>query len=461
VTTHNHLKQAASFRDPNGFIFSREETIYRQVNIAYQGNFDFLIESGLYNQLVKEGLLIPHRETNAPPLDPENSYKILIPEKIEFISYPYEWSFNQLKDAALTTLSIQKKALEFGMSLKDSSGYNIQFHHGRPILIDTLSFEIYPEGKPWVSYRQFCQHFLAPLSLMAYQDIRLGNLLKSFIDGIPLDLTSRMLPFRSRLAPSLLIHIHLHASGQKRYAGEKLDTTQRFNKTSLLGLIDSLETGIKQLKWSVNKTGWSNYYQDEQSYTAEGLAHKQQLVSEFISQVKPGIVWDLGANTGLFSRLASESGAFTLAFDFDPAVVDRNYQEVVSRKETHLLPLLQDLTNPSPAIGWQNRERDSLKDRANADLVMALALIHHLIIGNNVPLESLVGFFQTLSKWLIIEFVPKSDPQVRRLLVAREDIFESYTQDEFERRFQEQFIIHRSEPIRDSSRRLYFMEIRS
>jgi hypothetical protein len=461
VTTENHLKQAASFRDPNGFIFTRGGIIYRQVNISYRRNYDHLIGSGLYDQLINDGLLIPHQEVDTAPLQPEIAYKILIPEKIEIISYPYEWSFNQLKDAALTTLRIQKNALDFGMSLKDSSGYNIQFHKGHPVLIDSLSFEIYPEGKPWVAYRQFCQHFLAPLSLMAYKDIRLGNLLIGFIDGIPLDLTSRMLPFSSRLVPSLLIHIHMHASSQKRYAGEKIESTKGFNKTSLLGLIDSLETGIRRLRWSDNKTGWSNYYQDEQSYTEVGLAHKQQLVQEFISQIKPQSVWDLGANTGLYSRIASDSGAFTVAFDFDPAVVDRNYSEVVKRKETHLLPLLQDLTNPSPAIGWQNHERNSLIDRANAELVMALALIHHLIISNNVPLGSLATFFHSLSKWLIIEFIPKSDSQVQRLLAAREDIFEEYTREGFEKSFQKQFIIHRSEPIHDSSRILYLMESRS
>ena len=191
-------KIAGSFRDPSGFLFHLNGLIYRQINIEYKKNYIHLMKSGLYEALMDTKLLIPHEEVNIGSLASDNAYKIIKPEQVLFISYPYEWCFSQLKDAALTTLKIQKKSLNFGMSLKDCSAYNIQFRKGKPILIDTLSFEEYREGKPWIAYRQFCQHFLAPLALMSYKDIRLNQLLRIYIDGIPLDLAIHLLPFRTR-----------------------------------------------------------------------------------------------------------------------------------------------------------------------------------------------------------------------------------------------------------------------
>ena len=462
----------ASFRDPSGFLFTRAGILYRQVNQAYRENYDLLMTSGLYQNLVEAGLLVPHEEVSVPADEAEQAYKVLRPERIRFISYPYEWSFSQLKDAALATLAVQKRALGFGMSLKDASAYNIQFYRGCPALIDSLSFEAYREGEPWVAYRQFCQHFLAPLSLMSYRDVRLGQLMRVYIDGIPLDLASRLLPARTRLAPPLLLHIHVHASAQKRYAGgpagkppgqspSRPDTAGRkMNRVAFLGLIDSLETGIRKLRWSPEGTEWGDYYVDT-NYTPAGLEQKKEIVQKFIDQAQPAEVWDLGANTGLFSRLASDRGILTVAFDVDPAAVEKNYRDCVARGEKNVLPLLLDLTNPSPSAGWHNRERMSLLERGPASMVLALALVHHLAISNNVPLDRLAAFFADLGDWLAIEFVPKSDSQVQRLLATRLDIFPGYTQENFERVFAERFVIHEREAIPDSQRRLYLMEKRA
>jgi hypothetical protein len=240
----------ASFRDPSGFLFVRESSLFRQVNITYKENYDHLMTSGLYRALVDAELLIPHDEIDVEPAKPDKAYKIIKPELIEFISYPYEWCFSQLKDAALTTLKVHKKAFDFGMSLKDCSAYNIQFRKGKPIFIDTLSFEKYHEGQPWVAYRQFCQHFLAPLALMSHRDIRLNQLLRVYIDGVPLDLASSLLPLSTRFSFSLLSHIHLHARSQKHYASRSVDTSRyKINRLSFLGLVDNLESAIKRLKW--------------------------------------------------------------------------------------------------------------------------------------------------------------------------------------------------------------------
>jgi ribosomal protein L11 methylase PrmA len=390
-----------------------------------------------------------------PPLSAE-IFRVIRPERVPFISYPYEWSFSQLKDAALTTLSIHKRALKYEMALKDASAYNIQFVNGKAALIDTLSFEKYKEGQPWIAYRQFCQHFLAPLALMAYCDVRLSQLMRVYIDGVPLDLASKLLPARTRLNFGLLTHIHLHASAGKRFAGESVGQA-KMSRNALVGLVESLEATVRKLFWKAAGTAWGNYYEIT-NYSDTAFEHKKQLVSEWVGRVKPNLLWDLGANTGVFSRLASASGAFTVAFDIDPAAVEQNYLRAKNDKAGNLLPLQLDLTNPSPALGWANRERASFGERGPADMVLALAVVHHLAITNNVPLPQLADFFAGMGKWLVIEFVPKSDSQVQKMMSAREDIFPNYTREGFEAAFGERFTIHESITVRESERQLYLME---
>jgi hypothetical protein len=455
----NSGQLAASFRDPSGFLFSRGGVLYRQVNRAYEQEYAQLMESGLYDKLVKVGLLIPHMEVEQPPEDGGAPYKIIQPERVPFISYPYEWSFGQLKDAALATLSIQRRALKAGMSLKDASAYNIQFVRGKPTLIDTLSFEVYKEGQPWIAYRQFCQHFLAPLALMALKDIRLNQLLRVYIDGVPLDLASQLLPWNTRFNFGLLTHIQLHAGAQKKYAGQEVKSrgAGTFGRQAMIGLIDSLDATVRKLNWKPGGTEWGNYY-DITNYSDAAFEHKKQLIDEWVKQVHPMLAWDLGANNGVFSRVASSNGSFVVSFDIDPAAVEQNYRHAKSEKDANLLPLLLDLTNPSPSLGWANREHDSFSSRGPANLVLALAVIHHLAISNNVPLPQLADFFAETGEWLVIEFVPKSDSQVQKLLASREDIFLTYTREGFEAAFQKRFTIHRAVNVHESERVLYLME---
>ena len=452
-------RQPASFRDPSGFLFKQKGILYRQINQSYRHDYDQLMTSGLYQDLVKRGWLVLHEEVSV--ID-DQAYKLIRPTQLAFISYPFEWSFSQLKDAALLTLKIQKRALRYDMSLKDSSAYNIQYdlNNGKPVLIDTLSFERYNQGQPWVAYRQFCQHFLAPLALMAYTDIRLSQLLRVYIDGLPLDLTSVLLPAKTRLNFGLLTHLHLHAKAQKRFAGYSLDAAKRnrqMSKTSLLGLIDSLMGTVEKLTWQPSNTDWGDYYNNT-NYSDNAMQHKDVLVADFMRGVAPNMVWDMGANTGRFSRIASQQAIPTVAFDIDPGAIEKNYLQIKAEKATHLLPLILDLTNPSAGMGWANQERHSLADRANADLILALALIHHLAISNNVPLDMIARYFGQLAPWLIVEFVPKTDSQVQRLLASRKDIFKAYTQEGFEGAFGREYHIRKEETIQGSERRLYLME---
>jgi len=451
----------SSFRDPSGFLFWHQNELYRQVNGAYKEHYDHLIASGLYRELQAEGMLIGHEERDLKLARSGAAYKIIRPALVPFISYPYEWCFSQLKDAALLTLAIQKTALEYGMSLKDASAYNVQFVSGRPLLIDTLSFEKYPAGRPWVAYRQFCQHFLAPLALMAYGDVRLNQLSRLHLDGVPLDLASSLLPDRTRFKFSLLSHIHLHARSQKRYADKPLKSKQRpMGRFALLALLNSLETAVKKLHWQPRGSEWAEYY-GHTNYSDQALEFKEKIVADFLERLQPRHVWDIGANTGVFSRLASVRGILTVALDIDAAAVEKNYRQCRRDNEKCLLPLVGDVTNPSPGIGWENRERLSLLQRGPVDTILALALVHHLAISNNLPLGKIAEFFSCLCRNLILEFIPKSDSQVQRLLATRDDIFPDYHAAGLEKEFQPYFTIERREAIAQSERILYIMRSRS
>jgi hypothetical protein len=449
----------SSFRDPSGFLFEQDGRLYRQVNRVYKDHYDLLLSSGLYRALTEQGLLVRHEEIDLPPTDPQPAYKIIKPQVVPFISYPYEWCFTQLKEAALATLRIQKTAFDLGMSLKDASAFNIQFVDGRPVLVDTLSFEKL-QLKPWVAYRQFCQHFLGPLLLVVYKDYGLSQLSRIFIDGPPLSLTSRLLPFRTRLRPSVASHVHLHALSQKVFSAKTVKVRERkIRPVSLAGLVESLESLVRRLKLPIKKTEWARYY-GETNYTPEGFERKKKIVEEFLDIMKPDTVWDLGANTGVFSRLASRRGIQTVAFDVDYIAVELNYRDCLDKNEKNLLPLVMDLTNPTPALGWENRERKSLLERGPADAVLALALLHHLAISNNLPFRRIAEFLSRACRWLVIEFVPKTDSQIRRLLATREDIFDHYTRADLEEQFNRFFLVERIAPVEGTERILYLMRNR-
>ncbi len=452
---------ASSFRDPSGFVFSRAGVLYRQVNRVFQDEFEAVTASGLYDELARQRLLIPHETVSLELAATADAVRVLQPEPVDFISYPYEWSFGQLRDAALLTLDIQERALVRGMTLRDASAYNIQFHGGRPVFIDTLSFEPRKEGAAWQAYRQFCEHFLVPLALMSAVDIQLGTLLRTALDGIPLELGQRLLGGRSWRRPGLLFHVRLHAMAQRRYRDRTPGTgaLRPVTAQTVLGLVRSLRGVVQGLTWSPGGTEWSDYTTDN-NYTDEASRSKRELVTSMLQGRGVRTVWDLGANTGEYSRAARALGPRVVAFDLDPAAVERNYRRVRAEGEAGILPLRMDLTNPSPALGWAHRERMSLEERGPADALLALALVHHLAIGHNLPLERIAGFFARLGRMLVIEFVPKSDSQVQRMLRSRADIFPSYTREGFEAAFQSSFRIEAVEPVAASERLMYLMVAR-
>lgn len=420
-----------------------------------------MVQSGVLAALQTSRLLIDHDPAPIElALDRDRAHAVIAPQPVDFISYPYEWSFGELKDAALLTLQAQALVTERGFTLRDASPYNVQFHKGRPILIDTLSFERAASGAPWLAYRQFCEQFLAPLALMANRDVRCGLMLRDFIDGIPLDLAATLLPGRTRLNLGLLSHLHLHARAQRGYAnraaGARSAAKRTMSPLQHRALVDSLRRTVEHLRWKPTGTEWADYV-SQTSYGDEATQAKDDLVRAAIAASVGAVVWDLGSNTGRFSQIAASLGRRVVAWDVDPAATERHYRAIRQGEIETILPLILDLANPSPGIGWAGVERKSLAQRSDADVVLALALVHHLAISRNIPLAMLAGFLADLAPALVIEFVPKDDPMVQRLLATREDVFPDYTIVGFRTAFGRHFEIDDERPIPGMTRTLFRM----
>jgi len=442
----------SSFRDNRAFLFRRDGQLYRAVHKTYKSDYELLHSSGLYQELTARNWLVPHHEISM--LAPADISLILKPELLPCITYPYEWSFSQLKQAALLTLKIADLALKHNMLLKDASGFNVGWKDGEPIFIDLPSFRALVPGEPWPAYRQFCSHFLAPLSLMAYVDLNLQKLLLSNIDGLPLDLASRLMPRRTWLNLNLLIHIHLHARAQKKYSGTEKKVEVSVSATTLRNLFHSLRLTVEKMRLPTVMTEWGDYY-SATNYTPEQFEQKKAAIAAWIEEVKPATVFDIGANDGTFSRLAGRRAALVVSADIDPVAIEKNFNFLAANKIKNIVPLLQDLAQPSPGLGWNLEERTPLRDRIQPDMGLALALVHHIVIGNNVPLKMFCRYLhQTAPAW-IVEFPAKDDSQVQRLLRNREDIFPDYTVQGFERAMEEFFTIKETRPIEGSHRTLY------
>ena len=425
--------------------------------------WDAFEASPLKQRLIDRRWLIRHEPVDLGLATTPGVHAVIRPERIECLSYPYEWTFGELRESALLTLDIQLEAMAAGWSLKDASAYNIQFRDARPIHIDSLSFEPLEDGAPWIAYRQFCEQFLAPLALVGRRDVRLADLLRVGPDGIPLDLASRLLPRRTWLDFGLLSHVHLHARSQVRHAANDDDgraaRQAHLPRARLEGLIRNLRSTVSGLDWNPGGTEWADYA-EHTSYGERAAADKDRLVDGFVREVPGPRVWDLGANTGRFSRIAADAGKRVVALDIDPAAAERHFRAVREAGRTDILPLVADIANPSPALGWAGRERRSLLERADADAILALALVHHLAITRNVPLPMILDLFADLAPWAIVEFVPKDDPMVRQLLATRRDVFADYDIDGFRAAAATRFEIVREAPIADSVRVLFLLRRR-
>ena len=412
------------------------------------------MRSGLYDRLTAQGMMIPHTEVTGIDMDADG-YKIIQPEPIPFISYPYEWCFRQLKDAALLTLMMVKTSMEYGMILKDATPYNIQFHRSKPVFIDTLSFERYEPSRPWTAYRQFCNMFLFPLYLEFYLRGNIQKVLSAYLDGIPADITSRMLPLKSGLNLGVWLHVHLQNKVTQNTKAK--NAKEAFSKKKLQNLIHHLETIILSFIGKRTRSQWSNYYQ-ETILGKEYLEVKEKIFRTLLEKAPAGSVLDLGANDGYFTRIIAGQSEQVVAIDNDQECINNLYREIKRSGSANILPLTIDIVNPSPAIGFNNKERAAFHDRIKTELVVALALIHHLAIGRNIALPVLSAYFADIAPRLIIEWIPQEDEKIRQMLGSRENVFQEYTEENFERYFYAYFRQVEKIPVPGTGRILYLME---
>ncbi|MEL6812659.1 MAG: class I SAM-dependent methyltransferase [Bacteroidota bacterium] len=446
----------ASFRDPSGYIFHDGDTLRRVINPIYFPQYNQLKDSGFYNTLMNKGLLIPHEETSV------SEEKIIItPEPIPFITNPYEWSFEQFKHAALLTLQIQKYALSKGFILKDASAYNVTFHKGKAVFIDTLSFDFYQEGTPWRAYKQFITHFFGPLVLAKFHGTEILKMLQTHIDGLPVKLIASLLPGKSKLSSTLYTNIHLLAKMESKHSEDYKAETKvaRLSKKAQDNVLTNLFDYIKKLNLK-EASEWGNYY-EKTNYDDQAFEAKKELIRKWVLPMKIDKLIDVGGNDGTFARTVLSEVNDVIVTDIDSNAVGYNYHQVQKNGEQNMLPFVCDVLQPAPGIGFNNTERNSLLDRLSQyapDVTLALALIHHITLSGNVPFEKSAEFFAKFSRHLIIEFPKREDSWVTSLLVRKREFinhFDFYNEAEFEKGFATYFEVEKKVVIEGTHRVLY------
>lgn len=454
-----------SFRDPRGHVYESQGRILRSIRAPASEDYRFLQDTGLLKSLIEQGWLVDTWDTERSALqlaDPD-IVGLVEHRRVPFVSHPYEWSFAQLRAAALHQLDLHLLVLGRGATLSDASAYNIQFVGARPVFIDLLSLRRYRDGEFWLGHKQFCEQFLNPLLLRAYLGIPHNAWYRGALEGIPGEHFAALLPFHKRLSWRVLSHVTLPAMMQRKTRSNtesQLESVRerRLPLTALRGMLQQLRNWIAGLQPAGTGTSvWGDYTQTH-TYDAEEQSAKRRFVAEFVETTKPRLLWDLGCNTGDYSQLALEHGAgYVVGFDFDPNAIEAAYARARA-KDLAYLPLHLDATNPSPEQGWRNRERSGLLQRASADAILALAFEHHLAIGRNVPLDQVVQWLVGLAPRGVIEWVEKTDSTTRRMLALREDIFDSYSLGNFEAELQRNARVVKSETVSRQGRRLYWYE---
>ena len=385
---------------------------------------------------------------------------VLEHEPIPFVSYPYEWTFSQLKDAALVQLDLLLAALDKDLVLKDSSPYNVQWRGARPVFVDVGSFERMREGEPWVGYRQFCMLYLYPLLLQAVKDVRFHPWLRGAIDGITPAEMRNLMSFRDRFRRGLTTHVFLHARLERSYADRasevKRDVKRLMKKELVVANVRKMRRLVERLEWNPPEGVWVAYG-ERNSYTDDDARRKDEFVGEVATSRRWRLVWDIGCNNGRYSRIAAEGADHVVAVDADQGPVELLYRTLREEGDEKILPLTMNLADPSPGLGWRSLERKAMPDRGRPELVLALALVHHVAISANVPVAEFVDWLASLRCSLVIEFPTREDPMVQKLLAPkREGLHPDYELGNFERVLGDAFEVERSERLRSGTRVLYF-----
>lgn len=455
--------EPGSYRDRNGRVFYANGLVYRGLSARALNNWKLLAATKFFKQNCQNGNIVATELVAAGlPQQPNPSDHwagVLKHQRIPFVSYPYEWPFGMLKDAAILQLELLSAALDEDFSLKDGSAYNIQWQGARPIFIDVPSFEPIAPGEPWTGYRQFCQTMLFPLFLQSHKNIAFHPWLRGRLEGIEPGECRNLMTWRDTFRSGVLAHVILHARLQHSFAGSTRNVREAlrsagFGKALIQANVRKLLKTVQRLRWSEVRSAWSEYSL-QNSYADSDRKRKERFVQTAMSGPRRSLVWDLGCNTGNFSRIAAANADYVVAMDSDHLTVERLYQSLKAEKTGGILPLVCDLADASPNLGWRGLERKSLADRGRPSLTFCLALIHHIVIGANIPLREFIDWLAGLGTDLVIEFVTKGDPMVKALLRNKRDDYADYELPLFERWLAERFQIVAQEPLESGTRVLF------
>jgi ribosomal protein L11 methylase PrmA len=452
-----------SFRDPAGRILTCEGRIFRAVSQSKADEAKSVLDTRFFKRRIGTSIVstwLPSDEVARSVLEGLSPHYALLleHEKLGVVSYPFEWPFSLLKKAAELHLELHLEALDEGWDLSDSSAYNVQFAGSRPVFIDTLSFKRYSEGSYWGGYKQFCEQFLSPLLLTAYCDIPYNEWYRGALNGIDVRALATVLPMSARFSLQAQMHIFMHARLLNRVQSHKRQADAEPRKlplASFKGILRGMLQFVRSLKRKDHNSSYWKEYEFKNSYSADDSERKRAAVSRFVSDSGAKFVLDVGCNSGDFSEVCLASGARSaVGFDFDQGALEAAVSRA-DEKSLPLLPLYQDLTNASSPQGWAHEERKSIEERVKPDAVVALAVLHHLIVGKNIPMESAIKWVVGLAPTGLIEFVPKQDPMLQGMLAHREDIFPNYTEDCFRTILSSQATVITEAQSSTSGRRLF------
>lgn len=458
-----------SFRDPASTVFYAGGDVLRGLDADAAADWAAVSAAPFFTRAMDAGRIVrtePLTDEQARAVTPAGRTwpLVLRHERVPFISYPYEWTFSQLQDAALLHLDLLIEALDAGLSMKDGYAYNLQFRGAKPVFIDTPSFQR-STGGPWPGYRQFCRTFLFPLMLTAYKDVSFRPMLRGQVDGIEPKQMRGMMSARDALKPGVVRNVMLHSAidarakssekGSRQVAEELKDAG--FTSEITKATARALRKLVAGMKWETGETVWKDY-RTHNSYSDADTSAKKAFVDAALAGQGAGLVWDLGANDGEFARIAAQHADTVVAADFDEGAIDPLYRALRAEGNTKILPLVIDLADPSPAIGWRNRERPAFYDRRKPDVIMMLALLHHIAISANVPLPEIVEWMASFGSRIVVEFVHTDDVQTQRLLANKpEGMFADYHVKEFERLLHERFTVDKEEALPGGTRTMYLV----
>lgn len=449
------MLQPISYHDRDGFVVERNNELYRYVHFSYADTYNHFINSGLYQRLIDDGLLISHREETMSYEEQQMYCKILVPEKIVTLTLPAEWTPTQWKEVVICYLKISMIAIEYNIILKDATPYNFSFYKGNCILFDTLSFEKYIAGQPWIAYRQFCETMLGPLSLICYNSPLWGKLFTSSAPGWSLSFISKQLPVRSYFSLSILFHIHWHSHFSNKDFHKSSMKKNTLDQQKLKIMWNLIQRSVLRWRAPSVSTNWMGYYENEIE-APDYLQQKKETVARWLTKFHARTVIDVGANKGLFSILAASVVKEVIAIEPDIDCMEELYRVITDEHISNIQIIVADLADPTPANGWMNKEHPSLLQRISCDTLMSLALIHHLCITRNLPLSFIAEQFSILATHrAIVEFVPKTDSKVQSMLENRKDIFDDYSESHFITAFSCYFTLEETYCFSNSSRKLF------